>query len=66
MIRYYTQTEDVKWIHTPKGTIWVLEEGSYYLQPEDPSLRINLGVNINLIDGEDWIWEKIEIIENKD
>ena len=61
--QYFRQTQDVYWLKTPKNTIWILNDGSDYLQPEDNQLKINLGVNVNLIDEDDWIWKKIETKE---
>lgn len=60
-MKYFRQIKDVDWVNTPKGTVWVYD--SHYLQPEDFELRTNLGVNPELIDDKDWIWESIPSID---
>lgn len=58
----YLQTQDVRWLDTPKGTIWVSLGFRSYIQPEDPKLRSTpLGVDLDLLFDEDEnVFEKIK------
>lgn len=62
-MKYYKQTETVDWLPTTeKGDLWIETEHPY-VQPNDVSKRTSvLGVNLQLIDDEHFVFEEIKTI----
>lgn len=53
MTETFTQTKQVNWLDTPKGTIYIRTQGNY-IQPQNMSLRTTeLGVNLSLIEDQE-------------
>ena len=51
----FIQNYDVSWLNTPHGTIWQETGNDSYIQPVDTNLwETPLGVNLYLLDDEDW------------